>query len=112
MIGQAAIGNPRIFTPHHPSYAEKLDVILRHLSYHCFPEQLLVEGWKWRKALSAAEAKEQVAHRLVSFRKFLFAYVKGIPASREWKNSLLALQEYDALEAEIRAFFSKTQALS
>jgi tRNA-dihydrouridine synthase len=33
MIGQAAIGNPRIFTPHIPSREEIKDIVLRHLDY-------------------------------------------------------------------------------
>ena len=31
MIGQAAIGNPRIFTPHIPSREEIKETILKHL---------------------------------------------------------------------------------
>jgi hypothetical protein len=32
MIGQAAIGNPRIFTPHIPSAEEKAITIIKHLN--------------------------------------------------------------------------------
>ena len=33
MVGQAAIGNPRIFTPHIPTHQEIKTTILRHLDY-------------------------------------------------------------------------------
>jgi len=33
MIGQAAIGNPRIFTPHEPTIEEKCETVLKHLDY-------------------------------------------------------------------------------
>ena len=33
MIGQAAIGNPRIFTPHEPTLEEKCETVLQHLDY-------------------------------------------------------------------------------
>ncbi len=44
MIGQAAIGNPRIFTPHTPSRKELKETILKHLDYmidyeHYFQKQ-------------------------------------------------------------------------
>ena len=40
MIGQAAIGNPRIFTPHQPTKEEKLETILRHLDLSIACDQL------------------------------------------------------------------------
>ena len=33
MIGQAAVGNPRVFTPHTPSKEEIKETILKHLDY-------------------------------------------------------------------------------
>ena len=97
MIGQAAIGNPWIFTLHQPSNAEKLEVILKHLELHLTPSS--------RMHFSGEEEKaDRLRHRLVEFRKFLFAYVKGIPGSREWKNSLLSISDYDQMKAEICKF--------
>ena len=33
MIGQAAILNPRIFTPYEPTLEKKCDTVLKHLDY-------------------------------------------------------------------------------
>ena len=91
MIGQAAIGNPRIFTPHQPTKEEKLQTILRHLDLSI-----------------AFDQSSDPAHSLVEFRKFLFQYVKGIPESRERKTEMLHIKDYDELKDNIEAFFEKT----
>jgi len=43
MIGQAAIGNPWIFTPHIPNNEEKLNAIVRHLELTVASDQYFEE---------------------------------------------------------------------
>jgi len=68
MIGQAAIGNPRIFTPHIPSHQEKYETICKHLA-------LLMSS----PAKSQEESEKTNERKILEFRKHLYSYVKGIP---------------------------------
>lgn len=86
MIGQAAIGNPWIFTPHIPSLEEKKETILRHLSLIPDTERNNME-----------------------FRKHLFQYIKWIPGSKEWKVQMAQLKDREEMEIEIRKFFENTK---
>lgn len=85
MIGQAAIGNPRIFTPHIPSKEEIKEVILKHLDYMISYENNFQEQKKQYKDILVMPDKLKVnvenpqAITLAEFRKHLFQYVKGIP---------------------------------
>jgi tRNA-dihydrouridine synthase len=82
MIGQAAIGNPRIFTPHTPSREEIKTTILKHLDYmisyeHFFQEQKA----NYKDILAMPDTitihvKNIQAITLAEFRKHLFQYVK------------------------------------
>lgn len=91
MIGQAAIGNPWIFTPHIPTPEEKKQTVLTHLD-------LTVAAFMWyhaqmtegkeilimpkRKDLDVIrnqyiQSPEIIPSRpLTEFRKHLFSYVK------------------------------------
>jgi tRNA-dihydrouridine synthase len=111
MIGQAAIGNPRIFTPHTPTMEEKLQTILRHLDLAVACDQL----FNGEILLSPDQLNQQIQknlqnpdfehHALVEFRKFLFQYLKGIPASRERKPTILTVNNYKILREKIITFF-------
>ncbi|MEI6672072.1 MAG: hypothetical protein WCL02_01605 [bacterium] len=85
MIGQAAIGNPRIFTPHIPSKEEIKEVILKHLDYMISYENNFQEQKKHYKDILVMPEKLEIntnnpqAITLAEFRKHLFQYVKGIP---------------------------------
>ncbi|GHV25629.1 hypothetical protein FACS1894176_04590 [Bacteroidia bacterium] len=113
MIGQAAIGNPWIFTSHEPSVEEKLQTILRHLDLSVACDQLF-DG---KVVVDRDQLEEQVkknlqnpdfsVHALVEFRKFLFQYVKGMAESREWKPGILMIGEYGQLREAIVEFFSR-----
>ena len=51
MVGQAAIWNPRIFTPHEPTLKEKCETILKHLDYSIacdqrFDEKIANKSWE------------------------------------------------------------------
>lgn len=88
MIGQAAIGNPWIFTPHHPTSQEKLTTILKHIE--------LIKNFS---------TEENLARSLMEFRKHLYSYVKGIPGSKEFKTTCNSLKDYHLLVDHITNFF-------
>ena len=88
MIGQAAIGNPWIFTPHIPSHEEKRDTILHHLSLIPDTERNNIE-----------------------FRKHLFQYIKWIPSSKERKVHMAQIKDRENMEIEITKFFNTTPGL-
>jgi tRNA-dihydrouridine synthase len=140
MIGQAAIGNPRIFTPHHPTLQEKLATLLRHLDLSVACDQLFnacqekrkgkrmknseITNENYRKNIcfQKEELQQQIqtnlkqpnfeTHSIIEFRKFLFQYVKGIPESREWKNHILTIKSYGGLRNAITTFFETKQTIT
>jgi tRNA-dihydrouridine synthase len=113
MVGQAAIGNPWIFTPYVPTSSEKLEMVLRHLDLSVACEQLfsgmvLVTSEQLETQIEENLKKPDFAvHALVEFRKFLFQYVKGMSESREWKPTILQITQYGELREAIRRFFEK-----
>ena len=125
MIGQAAIWNPRIFTPHEPTREEKLGTILRHLDYSIacdqwFDEEIASKSWKiiiedlnipiGRIEDRVKENQNKLdlqPHTIVEFRKFLFQYVKWIPWSKERKQQVLNCKDYQELKNQIIKFFEK-----
>jgi tRNA-dihydrouridine synthase B len=117
MIGQAAIGNPWIFTPHSPTKEEKLETILRHLDLSVACDQLFLRHCPVNICLSTEELEEQIQknrknadfapHTVVEFRKFLFQYIKGIPESRERKTQMLQVKQYREVRAMIEQLFEK-----
>jgi len=82
MIGQAAIGNPRIFTSHTPSREEIKITILRHLDYMIWYEEYFQkQKLTYKDILAMPEhvkinVKNPQAITLAEFRKHLFHYVK------------------------------------
>ena len=125
MIGQAAIWNPRIFTPHEPTREEKLGTILRHLDYSIacdqwFDEKIASKSWKIiienlnipferieDKIKENQNKLDLQPHTIVEFRKFLFQYVKWIPWSKERKQQVLNCKDYKELKDQIINFFEK-----
>ena len=123
MIGQAAIWNPRIFTPHAPSLEEKCETVLRHLDYSIacderFEEKVANKSWKiiaqdlnipfdWiEDRVKKNQNKSNLnPHTIVEFRKFLFQYVKWIPWSKEWKQQILNCKNYQELKNQIIDLF-------
>ena len=89
MIGQAAIGNPRIFTNHVPTLEEKEEIILKHLDL-----SLQFKG---------DQSEERI---IIEFRKHLFQYIKGIPDSRERKQKVATITDYNTLKEEIKNFLT------
>ena len=124
MIGQAAIWNPRIFTPHVPTPQQKLETILQHLDYSIacdqrFDERITTKSWEitiqdlnipldWLedKVKENQNKSDLQPHTIVEFRKFLFQYVKWIPWSKEWKQQVLSCKNYQELKNQIIDLFS------
>lgn len=111
MIGQAAIGNPRIFTPHTPSREEIKNTILKHLNYTISYENFFQEqkanytGVLEMPNNLTIEMKNPQAIIISEFRKHLFQYVKWIPLSKEFKQKVATIIDYDQLVEEIQKFF-------
>ncbi len=124
MIGQAAIWNPRIFTPHKPTIEEKLETILQHLDYNIacdqwFDEMIASKSWEISTQdlnISLERIENRVKenqnksdfqpHTIVEFRKFLFQYVKWISWSKERKQQVLRCKDYKELKDQIIELFS------
>lgn len=111
MIGQAAIGNPRIFTPHIPSREEIKDIVLRHLDYMISYENYFQKE-KFTGILTMPSSdiiwhhlEKSSAIIISEFRKHLFQYVKWIPWSKEFKQKVATIVDYDQLVEEIQKFF-------
>jgi len=110
MIGQGAIGNPRVFTPHEPTLEEKIEVIKEHLEMMIACE-LWFENWgekiedykfnqpkKTDLEFLKKEINPEAEYRsVVEFRKYLFQYIKGISNSREWKQEIISVKTYGDL---------------
>ncbi|MCF7835478.1 tRNA-dihydrouridine synthase family protein [Candidatus Gracilibacteria bacterium] len=113
MIGQSAIGNPRIFTPHTPDKQELKETIIQHLnlmiSYELqFQEiinkktiNILIPNSKFQIPNSQFQIPSKP---IIEFRKHLFNYVKGIPGSKEFKQKIATIKDYQNLVNEINKF--------
>ncbi len=105
MIGQKAIGNPWIFTPHEPTKAEIFATIAQHVRVliacdlrfeqaskniqdHYFPQPSLEDLEQLQDQIDPDKEYREI----VEFRKHLFQYIKGIPNSREWKQSIIPIK--------------------
>ena len=124
MIGQAAIWNPRIFTPHEPTLQEKCETVLKHLDYSIacdqrFDEKIASKPWditvedlnippeRIENRVMENQSKFSLRpHTIVEFRKFLFQYVKWIPWSKEWKQQVFVCKDYQELKSQIVDLFS------
>ena len=102
MIGQWAIGNPRIFTKYQPSLKEKIDTIKKHLSLMITTEfwfEKYIKPMEWYSfpqpttddllTLEKDIDNNKPYHSIVEFRKYAFQYLKWIPCSREIKQWIL-----------------------
>lgn len=129
IIGQASIGNPRIFTPHIPSLQDKLETILDHfdmtiaceiyfnqVSKNTDPEgkfeRLIMPSQEDLQEIithfqSSKERRAEVGslRAMSEFRKHLFQYIKWIPDSRGFKVKVCQTNDYQELKDEIKDFF-------
>ena len=119
MIGQGAIGNPWVFTPHEPTLEEKIVVIKEHLELMItcdlwFEERgEKVENYQLHQPTLADLEKlkkeinpDQEYRGIVEFRKYLFQYIKGIPNSREWKQAMIPVKTYAGVMEKLKALKS------
>jgi len=118
MIGQSAIGNPRIFTPYTPTRQELKKTILKHLDlmliYESYFQQqkehfdwtfIMPSSTLWTKSIVQSFNRSTII--IPEFRKHLFQYVKGIPWSKEFKQEVSTISEYEPLVEKIQKFFSE-----
>jgi hypothetical protein len=116
MIGQGAIGNPRVFTPHEPTLEEKIEVIKEHLEMMIACELWFencgekVEDYHFNQPKKSdldflkKEINPEAEYRsVVEFRKYLFQYIKGIPNSREWKQEIIPIKTYGDLMKKLES---------
>ncbi|MFZ2150742.1 MAG: tRNA-dihydrouridine synthase [Candidatus Absconditicoccaceae bacterium] len=111
LIGQSAIGNPRIFTPHTPDIKELKETVLQHLNLMIdyeiqFQKNIQNSGdikilLKNNKLVDTQIPQPRL---IVEFRKHLFNYVKGIPGSKEFKQKIAQIKDYENLVNEINNF--------
>jgi len=110
MVGQGAIGNPRVFTPHKPTLEEKIEVIKEHLEamiacelrFDYRGEKVKDYSFNQPKKSDLESLKKEINSEaeyrsVIEFRKYLFQYIKGIPNSREWKQEVIPVKTYDEL---------------
>lgn len=114
MVGQGAIGNPRVFTPHEPTLEEKIEVIKAHLEVMIACELRFdyrgekVKDYRFNQPKKSdleslkKEINSEAEYRsVIEFRKYLFQYIKGIPNSREWKQEVIPVKTYDELMGKL-----------
>jgi hypothetical protein len=115
MIGQGAIGNPRIFTPHEPTLEEKIEVMKVHLEVMIACELWFenwgekIEDYKFNQPKKSdleflkKEINPEAEYRsVIEFRKYLFQYIKGIPNSREWKQEIITVKTYGEMMRSVK----------
>jgi tRNA-dihydrouridine synthase len=108
MIGQWAIGNPRVFTKYQPSLNEKIETIKSHLTLMITTEfrfEKYIKKMEWYsfqqpniedlKSLEKNIDYNHPYHSIVEFRKYFFQYLKGIPCSREIKQWILQKKTFN-----------------
>lgn len=116
MVGQGAIGNPRIFTPHVPTRTEIKETILLHLDYMMASEYFYQQQKKDFTGILSMPNIQDLSYQhqefstagmvIAEFRKHLFQYVKWIPWSKEFKVKVSTITDYAELVTAIEAFFA------
>lgn len=92
MIGQAAIGWPRIFTNHSPTLDERYETIVRHAQMMIIIFDYYFSNWESGRALKMPSyewlneeirtfdaSKYQHEKTMIEYRKYLFNYITGLP---------------------------------
>jgi tRNA-dihydrouridine synthase B len=86
MVARGALGNPWIFAGHRPTTAQIRQTLLDHLEDH-----LAFYGNRERA--------------LLTFRKHIVWYLKGLHAAAEFRSRLFKEKSYEAVIGMLRAFF-------
>lgn len=121
MIGQSAIGDPRILTPHSPTLEERFATLIRHLRLMLAAEQLFLEALTHMDTTISMPRYEDlctrantIEHRLptstytyrspVEFRKYLFRYINGLPENKYLKKDLSTRTDFYSVLAGIQHY--------
>ena len=118
LIGQAAIGDPWILTPHTPTVQDRYEISLLHLKliiiafdYYWknlnFTDKFPQPSYEQRMAevndfdISRYSSEKSV----IEYRKYLFNYVNGLVGNRDFKNTVATIKEYQPLVDAINEYF-------
>lgn len=111
MIWQSAIWNPRIFTDHIPDIKEIKETVIQHLNlmidYEIQFQKNIKASWDIKILLENSkiiDTKSPQPRLIVEFRKHLFNYVKWIPGSKEFKQRVAQIKDYENIINEINTF--------
>lgn len=127
MIGQSAIGNPRIFTPDQPSVSQRYHTILKHLRLSCLLELYIRDPIVWDidnqmfiqpdldNLLSQINhidlhPDRNTCHSVIEFRKYLFNYIHGLPGNRDLKIQVAQVKDYDTLRDLICRYMEQLES--
>ena len=113
MIWQSAIWNPRILTAHIPNRKELKETILHHLNLSINNElqfQKNIQKSKLDIKIPVSQflipnSSFPISNKpILEFRKHLFNYIKWIPWSKEFKQKVAQIKDYENLTNEINNF--------
>lgn len=115
MIGQSAIGNPRVLTPYSPTLEERFLLIFDHLDLMMASERLFQEARKkmddllkmptyehlcaiskQKPRLQEPESTKRIPYE---FRKYLFNYLSGLEGNKAIKQQIPKRNDYHSLIA-------------
>ncbi len=122
MIGQSAIWNPRILTPHTPNHQEVFSLIFNHLhlsiatEYHFRHYVETYDHTIWLPLATRSELDVTIWQLLdwqlktewfrspVEFRWYLFNYISGLPWNKEVKRQIARARDYISLRDVLVSF--------
>ena len=125
MIGQSAIGNPWVLTPHTPWIEERFAVIFRHLKMMMASERLFQHAQEQMKKHHNTIVMPTYAmicemidddswigswnwfRSPVEFRKYLFNYISWLPGNKQLKQDIPARKDYHSLMQWLNTFYEQ-----
>lgn len=118
MIGQAAIGNPWILTPHTPTVQDRYEVSLFHLKLIIIAFDYYQKNLHFTDKFTQPSYEQWIAEAndfdisrysteksVIEYRKYLFNYVNTLVGNREFKNKVATIKEYQSLVDAINEYF-------
>jgi tRNA-dihydrouridine synthase B len=123
MIGQSAIGNPWILTPHTPTLEEKFLTIFRHLDLMFASEYLFAKALDNMQDILTIPTYEQLQivmqekprlqqppetyRTAFEFRKYLFNYISGLEGNKAIKQQIPWWKEYTTLKTWLEIYYEQ-----
>ena len=120
MVGQAAIGRPRILLGKEPTIEERYELIMRHMHMMIilfdFYERIShlwrdftqpTYDWLQEQIRIFDATKYEPTKTLIEYRKYLFNYISGLPGNKELKQELAQVKDYASMASHITSFFDK-----